>query len=128
MSFTLVVQFRGLCMFVEQDDRFGEYGARFTNYLETPPTVTFPSTAYRAIFAARDRFRDSVTVPWRIDKRSRVTMVVFDANGTEVRRLTTSRGGVPVASSTFTNSDQPAATSAGLSVTSPFAKSSAAVG
>lgn len=71
---------------------FADYGLRFTNYLDTPPTITFPTSAIAPIFAARDGFRDSLVVPYSIDKRANATMVVFDATGTEVRRISYKRG------------------------------------
>ena len=74
------------------NETFADYGARFTQYLDTPPTITFPATALTPIFAARDGFRDSLTVPYVIDKRAKATMVVFDATDTEVRRISYSRG------------------------------------
>ena len=71
---------------------FADYGARFTQYLETPPTITFAATQIAPIFAARDGFRDTLSVPFTIDKRAKVTIVIFDATGREVRRVSTSRG------------------------------------
>ncbi len=75
-----------------KNDTFADYGARFTRYLETPPTLTFPAAPLSAIFAARDGFRDTVAVPFHLDKRARVTIVVFDSTGREVRRVSTSLG------------------------------------
>ena len=74
------------------NESFVEYGARFTKYLETPPTVTFPTALYKAIFPADDGFRDSIDVPLRVDKRSRVTLLVTDSDGTEVARTSTWTG------------------------------------
>ncbi|MCW2921982.1 MAG: D-glucuronyl C5-epimerase domain protein [Thermoleophilia bacterium] len=74
---------------------FADYGARFTQYLETPPTITFPTTQIPSIFAARDGFRDSLSIPFTIDKRSKVTIVIFDATAREVRRVSTTRGRGP---------------------------------
>jgi hypothetical protein len=71
---------------------FADYGARFTQYLETPPTITFPTTPLQAIFAARDGFRDTLAVPFTLDKRAKVTIVIFDAASNEVRRVSTTRG------------------------------------
>ncbi len=78
------------------NETFAEYGARFSTYLETPPTVTFPSALYAAIFPARDGLRDSVTVPVTVDKRARVTLLVTDSDGKEVARTSewTGRGTV----------------------------------
>lgn len=69
-----------------------DYGIRFLSYQTTPPTLGFPTSLYPAIFPAADRFRDEVVVPFTIDKRSRVTLVVRDADGDEVWRGSTRRG------------------------------------
>jgi hypothetical protein len=71
---------------------FADYGARFSQYLETPPTITFPTAPFPTIFAARDGFRDTLAVPFTIDKRSKVTLVIFDSTAREVRRVSTTRG------------------------------------
>lgn len=71
---------------------FVMYGARFTQYLETPPTITFPSSPLIPIFAARDGFRDALRVPYVIDKRANATMVVSDSTDREVRRISYKRG------------------------------------
>ncbi len=71
---------------------FIDYGARFTQYLDTPPTLTFPTSRLIPIFAARDGFRDALRVPYVIDKRANATMVVFDSSNTEVRRISYKRG------------------------------------
>ncbi len=74
------------------NDTFADFGSRFNQYLETPPNITFPTTAIAPIFGARDGYRDSLTIPFSVDKRSRVTVVISSADGAEVRRLTTTRG------------------------------------
>lgn len=74
------------------NDTFADLGSRFNQYLETPPNITFPSTPIAPIFAARDGFRDTLSIPFTVDKRSRVTVVIAGADGVEVRRLTTWRG------------------------------------
>lgn len=74
------------------NDIFIEYGMRFTSYLSTPPSVTFPTTLYPAIFPARDGYRDSIDVPVTVNKRSRITLVVTDAQGVEMGRTSISRG------------------------------------
>jgi hypothetical protein len=71
---------------------FSEYGSRFTSYLETPPTVSFPSPLYPAIFPADDDFRDGIDVPVTVNKRSRITLVVYDAHGDEMGRTSIWRG------------------------------------
>lgn len=68
------------------------YGARFTGYLVTPPTVLFSGGPYLAIFPAADRFRDTITVPMNIDKRSRITLLVRDSEGREITRTSTWAG------------------------------------
>lgn len=69
-----------------------DYGIRFLSYQTTPPTVGFPTSLYPAIFPAADRFRDDVSIPFTLDKRSRVTLVVRDVEGGEVWRGSTWRG------------------------------------
>lgn len=68
------------------------YGERFQHYLETPPMLRLLATAWPTLIPARDGFRDSVTLAFRVDKRARVTMVVEDSKGREVRRMSTTRG------------------------------------
>lgn len=74
------------------DQTLADYGARFTTYTETPPTVTFPSSLYPAIFPAGDGFRDSIDVPLLLDKRAKVTLLVRDEDGDEVARTSISSG------------------------------------
>ncbi|MCW2926898.1 MAG: D-glucuronyl C5-epimerase domain protein [Thermoleophilia bacterium] len=73
---------------------FVEYGARFEQYLVTPATLTFGSTAWLPIIPARDGFRDTITIPYTVDKRARATLVIESEAGVEVRRFsnTTGRG------------------------------------
>jgi hypothetical protein len=65
---------------------FTEYGARFTKYLETPPTVSLDSSSWPSIIPARDGFRDRIVVRFAIDKTARVTLVVRDQAGAELYR------------------------------------------
>ena len=68
-------------------DEFAQYGARFSLYLITPPTLQFTSALREAIVPARDGYRDSIRVGYRVDKHAKVTMVVRDADGIEVARV-----------------------------------------
>jgi hypothetical protein len=68
------------------------YGARFTQYTETPPKLAVSGTSWPSIIPARDGFRDAIGIRFRVDKRSKVTMVVFDAADHEVRRTSVTRG------------------------------------
>jgi hypothetical protein len=66
------------------------YGERFDFYLTTPPTLVLPTTNLPPIIGAPDGYRDTVRVPFTIDKRARVTMVIERASdGSEVQRVTT---------------------------------------
>jgi hypothetical protein len=71
---------------------FQTYAARFQSHLTTAPIVTFPKAGFPAIVAVRDGYRDTTTVGYRVNKRSRVTMLVRDADGHEVWRGTTRHG------------------------------------
>jgi hypothetical protein len=75
-----------------QDATFAAYGARFEQYLTTPPVVTFGAQRWLSIIPAKDGFRDSITVRFAVDKRARVTMVVRDVNGAEQWRGSWSGG------------------------------------
>lgn len=69
------------------DPTFAEYGERFQHYREDPPELTVIGTSWRTIFPAKDGLRDSAAIGFNVDKRSRVTIVVTNAAGVEVRRL-----------------------------------------
>lgn len=64
-----------------------EYAARFAKYLETPPRLAIVGAGWPSIIPAPDGFRDKATIRFGVDKRSRVTMVVSDLTGREVRRV-----------------------------------------
>lgn len=70
---------------------FSQYAQRFTQYLVTPPVLTPSNQVLPAIFPAADGFRDTVSVPFQIDKRSKITLVLFDSAGKEVARTSTTK-------------------------------------
>lgn len=76
-----------------KDPTLQDYADRFETYLVTPPQVTVPATSWPTIIPARDGFRDSIAIRYRVDKRARTTMIIEDADGNEVRRLSAYAGG-----------------------------------
>ncbi|MCW2923274.1 MAG: D-glucuronyl C5-epimerase domain protein [Thermoleophilia bacterium] len=75
------------------NETFVEYGARFREYLETPPTITVPESIWPSIVPALDGFRDTIAVHYRTDKRAHLTLVIESpTSGDEVRRISVSGG------------------------------------
>lgn len=70
------------------EPRYDEYAVRFSGYRYSPPIVSFPASSLPDIYPApRDRFRDSLVIPYRVNRNSSVVVRILDASGKTVRSV-----------------------------------------
>ncbi len=74
-----------------RDPMFIDYARRFRIYLEEPAGLGVRVVLLPSLVLPRgDRYRDSIPVRFELNKSARVTLIISDRRGREVRRITSS--------------------------------------
>jgi hypothetical protein len=77
---------------IPQRDVFHAWYDKLSDYRVTAPEITVDTRGTAPIIPVIDGFRDTSSLSWTTDKRSRDTVVITAANGKPVRRLTVQGG------------------------------------
>ncbi len=71
-----------------RDPLFIDYARRFRIYLEEPASLGVRVTLLPSLVRPADSYRDTIPIRLELNKNARVTLLVADAQGREVRRIT----------------------------------------
>jgi hypothetical protein len=73
-----------------RDPFFIDYARRFRIYLEEPASLGVRVVLLPSLVQPRDGYRDTIPVRIELDKNARVTLVITNSSGREIRRITSS--------------------------------------